>query len=171
VTTQNQPVPARPAPPLVQQCILLTGASGGIGRATAARLAAAGHLVFADTRRAEELQALAATHPGIRPVVLDITDQAAIDHARHQITDQTSGHGLDVLINAAGTLILGLVEAVSDPRPGPVRGQPVRHPGRHPGLPPPHARPRTGSHRQRRQHHGPLRAAGQRDRHCCTCRE
>jgi NAD(P)-dependent dehydrogenase (short-subunit alcohol dehydrogenase family) len=116
VTTQDTPVPARPAPPGVRRFILVTGASGGIGRATAARLADAGHLVFAAARRAEELQALAATHPGIRPVVLDITDQAAIDHARHQITDQTGGHGLDVLINAAGTLILGPVEAVSAPQ-------------------------------------------------------
>jgi len=114
VTTQNKPVPARPAPPLVQRCILLTGASGGIGRATAARLADAGHLVFAAARRPEELQALAATHPGVRPLPLDITDPAAIDHARHQIIDQTGGHGLDVLINAAGTLILGPVEAVAD---------------------------------------------------------
>ena len=116
MTTQNKPVPARPAPPQVQRCILVTGASGGIGRATVVRLADAGHLVFAAARRAEELQALAATHPGIRPVALDITDPAAIDHARDQITDQTSGNGLDVVINAAGTLILGPVEAVSDQR-------------------------------------------------------
>ncbi len=116
MTTQATPVPARPAPPPVARFILLTGASGGIGRATAARLADAGHLVFAGARRAGELKALAAAHPGIRPVVLDVTDQAAIDHARHQITDQTGGHGLDVLINAAGILVLGPVEAVSDPQ-------------------------------------------------------
>jgi NAD(P)-dependent dehydrogenase (short-subunit alcohol dehydrogenase family) len=116
VITQATPLPARPAPPPLQRFILLTGASGGIGRATAARLADAGHLVFAATRRAGELQALAAAHPGIRPVVLDITDQAAIDHARHQITDQTGGYGLDVLINAAGILALGPVEAVADPQ-------------------------------------------------------
>jgi NAD(P)-dependent dehydrogenase (short-subunit alcohol dehydrogenase family) len=116
VTTQNKPVPARPAPPAVQRCILVTGASGGIGRATAARLADAGHLVFAAARRAEELQALAATHSGIRPVVLDITDPAAIDHAHHQITTQTGGYGLDVVINAAESLVLGPVEAVADPQ-------------------------------------------------------
>jgi NAD(P)-dependent dehydrogenase (short-subunit alcohol dehydrogenase family) len=90
---------------------------GGIGRATAARLADAGHLVFAATRRADTLQALAATHPGVRPLPLDITDPAAIDHPRHQIIDQTGGNGLDVVINAAGILILGPVEAVADPHP------------------------------------------------------
>jgi NAD(P)-dependent dehydrogenase (short-subunit alcohol dehydrogenase family) len=116
VTTQATPVPARPAPPGVQRCILVTGASGGIGRATAARLADAGHLVFAAARRADTLQALAATHPGVRPLPLDITDPASIDHARDQIIDQTGGNGLDVVINAAGILILGPVEAVSDQR-------------------------------------------------------
>ena len=116
MTAQNTPVPAGPAPPPLQRCILVTGASAGIGRATAARLADAGHRVFAAARQADQLQALAATHPGIRPLVLDITDPAAIDHARHRITTQTGGHGLDVLINAAGTLALGPVEAVSDPQ-------------------------------------------------------
>jgi NAD(P)-dependent dehydrogenase (short-subunit alcohol dehydrogenase family) len=114
VTTQNTPVPARPAPPPDVRRILLTGASGGIGRATAARLADAGHLVFAGARRADQLQTLAATHPGVRPVVLDITDAASIDRAREQITAETGGHGLDVLVNAAGILVLGPVEAVSD---------------------------------------------------------
>lgn len=116
MTTQNKPVPARSAPPPVARFILVTGASGGIGRATTARLADAGHVVFAAARRAGELQALAAAHPGVRPVVLDVTDPAAIDRARQQITDQTGGHGLGVLINAAGILVLGPVEAVPDPQ-------------------------------------------------------
>jgi short chain dehydrogenase len=79
MTTPATPLPAKPAPPPLVRQILLTGARGGIGRATAARLADTGHVVFAGARRADQLQALAATHPEIRPVVLGITDQASID--------------------------------------------------------------------------------------------
>ena len=46
--------------------------------------------------------------------MLDVTDQASIDHAREQVEAATAGHGLDVLVNVAGTLVLGPVEAVSD---------------------------------------------------------
>src|ERR687897_3159219 len=94
--------------------IMLTGASGGIGRATVVRLADAGHVVFAAARGARELQALAAAHPGVRPVVLDVTEQASIDRAGEQIAAETDGHGLDVLVNAAGILALGPVEAVPE---------------------------------------------------------
>jgi NAD(P)-dependent dehydrogenase (short-subunit alcohol dehydrogenase family) len=94
--------------------IMITGALGGIGRATAVLLADAGHVVFAADRRADDLEALAAQHPGVRPVVLDVTDQASIDRAREQVGTQTRGHGLDVLVNAAGILVLGPVEAIPD---------------------------------------------------------
>jgi NAD(P)-dependent dehydrogenase (short-subunit alcohol dehydrogenase family) len=114
VTTPATPSPTRPAPPPVGRRILVTGASSGIGRATAARLAQAGQVVFATARRASALEELAATHPGIRPIPLEITDPAAIDHAHQQIMEETGGYGLDVLVNAAGILVLGPVEAVSD---------------------------------------------------------
>ena len=97
-----------------QRFIMVTGASSGIGRATTARLADAGHMVFAAARRASALQALAAEHPHARPVVLDVTDQTSIDSAAGQVAEATGGHGLDVLVNAAGILILGPVEAVPD---------------------------------------------------------
>jgi NAD(P)-dependent dehydrogenase (short-subunit alcohol dehydrogenase family) len=114
MTTPAKPAPTRPAPPSTVRWIMVTGASSGIGRATAARLAQAGQVVFAAARRASALEELAAQHPGIRPVVLDVTDPAAIDHAHHQIMAATGGYGLDVLINAAGILVLGPVEAVSE---------------------------------------------------------
>ena len=110
MTTPATPIPARPAPPPVGRWILLTGASGGIGRATALRLADVGRVVFAAARRADQL-ALAAT-PGVRPVVLDVTHAASIDRARDQIMAETGGYGLEVLVNAAGILVLGPVEAV-----------------------------------------------------------
>jgi NAD(P)-dependent dehydrogenase (short-subunit alcohol dehydrogenase family) len=66
MTTQATPVPARPAPRPLQRFILVTGASGGIGRATTVRLADTGHLVFAAARRAGDDQALGATAPAGR---------------------------------------------------------------------------------------------------------
>jgi NADP-dependent 3-hydroxy acid dehydrogenase YdfG len=92
--------------------IMVTGASSGIGRVTAARLADAGHVVFPAARRAGELDSLAAEHRKARPIVLDVTDQASIDRGLEQVHAATNGYGLDVLVNAAGRLILGPVEAV-----------------------------------------------------------
>ncbi len=100
--------------PTSPQFIMVTGASSGIGRATAARLADAGHVVFGAALGASALDALAADHPRVRPLVLDVTDQASIGNVREQVGTATRGHGLDVLVNVAGTLVLGPVEAVPD---------------------------------------------------------
>lgn len=100
--------------PAAPRFIMVTGASSGIGRAAAARLADAGHVVFGAARRAGALDALAVEHPRVRPLVLDVTDGASIDDARQQVGTGTAGHGLDVLVNVAGTLVLGPVEAVPE---------------------------------------------------------
>lgn len=104
---------SRPVPPEhpTRLFVMVTGASSGIGRATAARLADAGHVVFAAARRARPLEALAAEHPGAHPIVLDVTDRESIDDARERVRVATGGHGLDVLVNAAGRMILGPLEA------------------------------------------------------------
>jgi NADP-dependent 3-hydroxy acid dehydrogenase YdfG len=78
--------------------ILVTGASSGIGYATAVRLAEAGHRVIAVARREELLLELGRNH-GVETIVADITrddDVAAVmSHA------QATG-GVDVLVNNAG---------------------------------------------------------------------
>jgi NADP-dependent 3-hydroxy acid dehydrogenase YdfG len=73
----------------------VTGASSGIGAATARRLAAEGYDVIAAARRADRLEALAAD-TGARAVVLDVTDEASVRSLADSI-DTCS-----VLVNNAG---------------------------------------------------------------------
>ncbi|MGO1523724.1 MAG: SDR family oxidoreductase [Nesterenkonia sp.] len=98
----THPAPARRA--------LVTGASSGIGAATAQRLAAEGWQVFALARRPEKLEHLA-EQEGIIPLVCDVTDQEQVASVLAQITE---AGGIDTLINNAGGA-LG-VDPVADGR-------------------------------------------------------
>ncbi|MER6959749.1 3-hydroxybutyrate dehydrogenase [Streptomyces sp. NPDC000618] len=89
--------PVAPALDLGGRTALVTGAAGGIGRACALRLAAAGAEVRAVDRDAAGLERLAedaAGLPGsVAPQVLDLTDLDAAERA---------AAGTDVLVNNAG---------------------------------------------------------------------
>ncbi|MDR1264315.1 MAG: oxidoreductase [Propionibacteriaceae bacterium] len=87
---------------------LVTGASSGIGQATAVKLQTLGYIVYGAARRADRLQTLAAS--GVRPLPLDLTDDAQLTAGVERIIDQ-SGR-LDVLVNSAGYGSYGAIEDV-----------------------------------------------------------
>jgi NADP-dependent 3-hydroxy acid dehydrogenase YdfG len=107
-TQSNQSTPfAQDQAPLLGRRALVTGASSGIGRATALALAGAGARVALLARRAERLEAVAeeirAAGGEAIPVVADVTDYAALAEAVTRVED-TFG-GVDILINNAGIML------------------------------------------------------------------
>jgi NADP-dependent 3-hydroxy acid dehydrogenase YdfG len=90
---------------------VVTGASSGIGQATAIALSRNGFHVIAAARRVERLEALAAQHPGITPSALDITDQGSVD----VFIQRLAGKKVDLLVNNAGGAFDAISVAASDP--------------------------------------------------------
>jgi NADP-dependent 3-hydroxy acid dehydrogenase YdfG len=93
------------------QTVLVTGASTGIGRATAIALSKKGYRVFASARDISSLSALS-NEFGINPLALDVDSQASINRAMQSIEQMTSGYGIDILINNAGFAVPGPIETV-----------------------------------------------------------
>ncbi|MFH9979296.1 3-hydroxybutyrate dehydrogenase [Streptomyces sp. NPDC017179] len=103
--TSPLPAPHTPSLDLGGRTALVTGAAGGIGRACALRLAAAGARVRAVDRDAPGLDALAERADGLagslEPLVLDLTDLDAAERA---------AAGTDVLVNNAGLQLVRPIE-------------------------------------------------------------
>jgi NAD(P)-dependent dehydrogenase (short-subunit alcohol dehydrogenase family) len=92
--------------------VLVTGASTGIGRASALHLDAAGWKVFAGVRREEDAQSLReAGSANLVPLQLDVTDPAQIAAAAETIGAAQPG-GLDGLVNNAGAAMPSPLETM-----------------------------------------------------------
>ena len=94
---------------MAQKIALVTGASSGIGKATAELLARSGYFVFAMARRMDRLEELRSDQ--IEPICLDVTNSKAI-RATVEYIILTRGR-IDVLVNNAGFGQLGAIESVS----------------------------------------------------------
>src|SRR5450755_4414765 len=87
---------------------IVTGASSGIGHATALRLRTSGYTVYAGARRLERMKDLA--DAGIHVAELDVTDDASMVAVVDQVMKDTGR--IDVLVNNAGYGSFGALEDV-----------------------------------------------------------
>ena len=101
------PVPSRTAPSL-SKIVLITGASSGIGRATALELLRAGHTVYGGARRVESLDAVG--DAGGHPLAMDVTRAVDLERAVRTVLDRQGR--IDVLVNNAGFGLYGAAEDV-----------------------------------------------------------
>jgi NAD(P)-dependent dehydrogenase (short-subunit alcohol dehydrogenase family) len=90
---------------------LITGTSTGIGEACVALLAAKGWTVYAGVRREPDGERLAAKYAGdVRPVILDVTNDAHLARAVDELTSAVGDAGLQGLVNNAGVGVGGPAE-------------------------------------------------------------
>ena len=95
--------------PAPSKAVLITGCSTGIGRATAAHLAARGHTVYATARRVEAIADL--RDRGCRTLALDVTDEASMAAAVEAVSAEQGAVG--VLVNNAGYSQSGALESLA----------------------------------------------------------
>ncbi|XMA38750.1 SDR family NAD(P)-dependent oxidoreductase [Streptomyces albogriseolus] len=88
---------------------LVTGASSGIGQATALALSGAGAKVAVAARRADRLRALARQAPGEMLVLeTDVTDRESVREAVAATVERFGA--LDILVNNAGLMLSGFIQ-------------------------------------------------------------
>lgn len=109
ITFSTAPPAAAADEPAMQKAVLITGASSGIGRNTAERLAKAGYFVYAGARKDTDIAELN-TIDNIMAIRLDVTNQDQIDAAVKQVKDR--GKGLWGVVNNAGiNIVAPMIEA------------------------------------------------------------
>jgi NAD(P)-dependent dehydrogenase (short-subunit alcohol dehydrogenase family) len=96
-----------------EKAVVITGASTGIGRATALYLDELGFRVYAGVRRERDGEALKeGGSPELTPILLDVTEEDSITAGIGRIRDETDGR-IFGLINNAGLSMNGPLELVS----------------------------------------------------------
>ncbi|MEM7571795.1 MAG: oxidoreductase [Bacteroidota bacterium] len=93
----------------MSKVIIVTGASSGIGKATALHLIKEGHTVYGAARRLEKMQDI--VEAGGKAVAMDVTNHQQV-HAEVEQIIKTEGR-VDVLVNNAGYAVYGPVEEIS----------------------------------------------------------
>src|SRR5690349_1897510 len=88
--------------------VLVTGASSGIGKATALELLRAGHIVYGAARRVRNMDVIGDTGGHVHP--MDARDPADLERVVRTIVEEQGR--IDVLVNNAGTVVHGAAEDV-----------------------------------------------------------
>jgi short-subunit dehydrogenase len=91
-----------------QKVILITGASAGIGMASAQKLIERGHVVYAAARRVEKMDEL--KKRGAFILSMDVTNESSMREGVEKVINEQGR--IDVLINNAGYGSLGAIEEV-----------------------------------------------------------
>src|SRR5215218_5026477 len=86
------------------RAVVVTGASSGIGRAAAMKLARSGFRVFAGVRKEEDAEALEETASAgrLKPLFIDVTDEHLVASAASTVEEAVGGEGIAGLVNNAG---------------------------------------------------------------------
>lgn len=93
----------------MKKVVLITGASSGIGKATALKMINEGYTVYGIARRVNKMEDLVKL--GGHSIEMDITDETQVDSCVQQIIDKEGR--IDILVNNAGYAIYGSVEDVT----------------------------------------------------------
>lgn len=101
--------------------VLVTGASSGIGAGVAARFSARGAHVIVSGRDRAKLDEVAARHPGMSVVVMDVADPESVSRGMAEVAAQTPH--LTTLVNNAGVQRLLDFSAAEPPGPADIASE------------------------------------------------
>jgi NAD(P)-dependent dehydrogenase (short-subunit alcohol dehydrogenase family) len=91
----------------MKKSVLITGVSTGIGYHLLKIYYEKGYLVFGSVRNSKDRDRLLKKFPDFKPLIFDVTDDAAIKTAIEEVAQVLDGRGLDLLINNAGVAFSG----------------------------------------------------------------